>query len=233
MPISGATAITLPDAGIVLTGGTNGMGFVPSSYGFNVFTGQWTTLPAPAAPRTVHGSALISPTQWFVAGGTGYLASAERYDATTMVWSPLPALPAGLSSPLAAADSTGRLYVFGGYTLSPLLAQSTLYQLSPGATAWTMLAPLPLARGRVFGSGVDRQGRFYMAGGATRITPAPEDIVDNVDRFDPATGQWESLTPMPTPRCNHAMTFDTQGRIYVIAGNTPAGLSGSVDVFTP
>ena len=233
MPRSGTMALTLADGGIVVMGGSNG-GRMPMLF-FNVFTGQWTMGSQGLNERELAAFSMTPNGDWYVAGGGGFKATAERYSPAQGAWSALPSLPFGLSTPGGGADSQGRLYAFGGY---PNVNGATVlnFQLAPDAGAWTQVTSMPVAKGRFGNSVTDPQGRFYVVGGSADIFAGigAGVVESSVERYDPATNSWDTVTPMPVPRCNHAVAIDAQGRVFVIGGHTGASaLSTRVDVYNP
>ena len=61
--------------------------------------------------------------------------------------------------------------------------------------AWTTGPPLPTARDHLAGVS---DGRYAYALGGRELSS--DKNVNAVERFDPATGNWAAITPMPTPR---------------------------------
>jgi N-acetylneuraminic acid mutarotase len=74
-------------------------------------------------------------------------------------------------------------------------------------------------------------GRVYLFGGEDLDSSA---TFDAAERFDPATGRWEAVAPMPTSR--HGLGAAVLGSaIWVVGGGPRAGLSVSAanERFTP
>lgn len=73
--------------------------------------------------------------------------------------------------------------------------------------------------------GVALDGSVYLLGGVTGIEPLESgDVVVNevatVTRFDPATGRYRDVKPMPEPG-NHIGTVSHEGALYVLGGFAP------------
>ncbi|HYO25068.1 MAG TPA: hypothetical protein VEQ85_08960, partial [Lacipirellulaceae bacterium] len=141
----------------------------------------------------------------------------------------LPALPEPVAS-FGAAASDGWLYVYGGHTgeehvhsRDNLSNHFRRVKLTGGA--WEELpieAPLqglPL---------VAHGGKLYRAGGLSFRNAAGDDpdmhSVADFAAFDPRTGTWTSLAPLPEARSSHdaVVIGDT---LYVVGGWTLAGKS--------
>ncbi len=118
-------------------------------------------------------------------------------------------LPEATSS-FGAAVSNGWLYVYGGHVV-PTHAYSTeavsgrfsRLRLADGTT-WERLPDGPPLQGMNLAA---HAGKLYRVGGMQpRNKPGEkQDIrsVADVARFDPASGAWESLPPLPVPRSSH------------------------------
>ncbi|WP_286216698.1 Kelch repeat-containing protein [Demequina sediminis] len=119
------------------------------------------------------------------------------------------------------------MYVVGGKNDTG--HQSEVYAYDTVARTWTEVAPLP-------GAAVENPaiasvgGKLYAFGGST----APfSGAVSNAASFDPATGAWTSLPPMPTAR-GGAGAAVVDGKIYVVGGMDASGTSlATVEIFDP
>lgn len=135
----------------------------------------------------------------------------------------LKALPEATSS-FGAAAADGWLYVYGGH-ISPTHSYSTSAvsghfarrRLSDDGT-WETLPAGPPAQGLNLAA---YQGRIYRVGGMQpRNEPAaPSDThsLDAVARFDPGSGAWEALPPLPAPRSSHDVVV-VGTRLFVLGG---------------
>jgi len=79
---------------------------------------------------------------------------------------------------------------------------------------WTTLAPMPTPREGLGLAVVNN--KIYTIGGQTG-RGFSDTVLDTNEMYDPATNTWTTLTPIPTPRANFAITTH-QNKIYVIAG---------------
>lgn len=136
---------------------------------------------------------------------------------------PYPDLPEGITS-FGAAVAGRHLYIYGGHkgtahrysTADQTDAFLRLNLDKP--KGWEELPSGPRLQGLAL---VAHKGLLYRIGGFAARN-APEDdhdlwSVDDVARFDPATGKWESLPPLPEPRSSHdaAVVGDS---IFVVGG---------------
>src|SRR5690606_6324908 len=147
------------------------------------------------------------------------------YDPATDAWTTSPdSIPEGVNhAGLVYLD--GKLYLVGGFrgaTFDPIDAV-WIYDIAAGT--WTAGPPLPTARGAMAVAVLN--GKIHVIGGnaanAGALNPAEHNVgpdassVGTHEVFDPATGQWTRLPPMPTAR-NHAGAAVLNGRIHVFAG---------------
>jgi len=120
-----------------------------------------------------------------------------------------PPLPKAVSS-LGAITSGGYLYVYGGhagkthsYDTDGVLG--TFHRLKlDGGTKWEELAKGPILQGMNL---VTHGGKIYRIGGM-QPRNAPGEPTDNhsvstCSRFDPVTGKWEDIAPLPAARSSH------------------------------
>jgi hypothetical protein len=139
----------------------------------------------------------------------------------------LPPLPEASSS-LGAVASDGFLYVYGGHvapvhTYSTEAASGQFHRLAIQGDAatpatWEKLAGGPRLQGMNLAA---HRGLIYRVGGMDpRNLPGEEAdsySVATVARFDPATGSWNDLPPLPEPRSSHDVV-SLGDALYVAGG---------------
>ncbi len=125
-------------------------------------------------------------------------------------------LPEGTSS-FGAAVADGWLYVYGGHVVrthsySTEAVSGRFNRLNLATSAWETLPAGPPLQGMNL---VAHGGKIYRVGGMQpqNAPGTPQDIrsVTDVARFDPQTGRWEALPPLPLARSSHDV---------VVVGNT-------------
>jgi N-acetylneuraminic acid mutarotase len=145
-----------------------------------------------------------------------------RHYATLVFDAPYPPMPEATSS-FGSVVSDGWLYVYGGhiakthsYSKDAVSGQFHRLHLT-GTPVWEKLPAGPPLQGMNLAA---YAGKIYRIGGmAPRNEPtAPADIHSTADcaRFDPATGRWESLPPLPQPRSSHDVVV--LGDQLIVAG---------------
>jgi hypothetical protein len=178
----------------------------------------WETTPGERGGKSYaeirHYATLV-----FDAGiGTGATQSSAERRATRIA-----TLPEATSS-FGAAASDGWLYVYGGhvvpthfYSTEAVSGRFSRLRLADGKT-WESLPDGPPVQGMNLAA---HGGKIYRVGGMQpRNKPGePQDIhsIADVARFDPATGKWETLPPLPVPRSSHDV---------VVVGNTLVVVGG-------
>jgi len=84
------------------------------------------------------------------------------------------------------------------------------------ALGWTLLAPLPVARGETATAVAD--GRLYIVGGLAGL---PGEASAEVSVYDPAGDAWSTAGHLPTAR-HHAAAAALGGTIYIAGGGPSA-----------
>jgi N-acetylneuraminic acid mutarotase len=107
--------------------------------------------------------------------------------------------------------------IIGAYGDTPTMGGDTiltrLYNISTNSWGLGMPAPLPPRAEEAYGE-TTHGGFLYVIGGRSGVG-----VINNLERYDPVTNTWATLTPMPTARAAAAAAvFDNS--IYVIGGRT-------------
>jgi N-acetylneuraminic acid mutarotase len=189
---------------------------------FDPGTGEWTSRADMPSRVTHRNPVVVGDTIWLAGGFVGddpgpttaetwkYVPGADRWIAGP----PLPAPRAGG----VLFEHGGMLHYVGGFGVDRDTSRADHWTLKLRSqdAGWRSAPPLPRARGHV--AGVTLGGFLYVIGGCVRHDPVQVDV-DWVDRFDPATGTWLAVAPLPTPRSHvEPSTFVHGGRIYVVGG---------------
>jgi N-acetylneuraminic acid mutarotase len=116
--------------------------------------------------------------------------------------------------------------IIGAYGFTPTLGGDTiltrLYNISTNSWSLGLPAPLPPRSEEAYGE-TTHGGFLYVIGGRSGLCPGPPaGVCNNLERYDPVTNTWATLTPMPTARAAAAAAvFDNS--IYVIGGRLSGG----------
>ncbi|MET8700782.1 DUF6603 domain-containing protein [Kitasatospora sp. NPDC004723] len=229
--------VRLGSGGVLAVGGlgTDGAA-LKSAEGYDPVAGTWSTLPgAMNTARYGHSVTALASGHVLAAGGTGArgaepvaLASAELFDPTTGTWSAAGPMTDARTGHRAVALRNGSVLVVGGTVSTGRgpapLAYCELYD--PGAGTWKPTGGLTTARvghqatllpdGRVLVTGGDtptgRPRGGYRAGS-----------VATAELYDPTTGQWTPVSPMPGGRSRHRAVLLSTGKVLVLGGTGAPG----------
>ena len=116
------------------------------------------------------------------------------------------------------------LYVYGGHTGEAHVYSEKTHSLHFVRTDLSKAAKwekLPFKRPlQGFGMAAHK-GKVYLAGGSQATNPEGEksnlSSVAEVSVYDPASGKWSQLTPLPEPRSSHELVAH-KGKLYVVGG---------------
>jgi N-acetylneuraminic acid mutarotase len=143
----------------------------------------------------------------------------------------LPALPNAVTS-FGAAVVGDDVYVYGGhfgdshhYSDSGQSGDFMRLSLANGKATWESLPGGPKLTGLAL---VEHAGKLYRVGGFTAKNKENEDqslwSQESFACFDPASGQWSELAPLPSGRSSHDAAV-VDGRLYVVGGWNMQGTS--------
>lgn len=167
----------------------------------------------------------------YVAGGYGRLVDANtsraffRYDPEADRWSRLPDMP--LPRAAGAVGILGHRLIWAGGAKNSI-ARSEAFAYDFRSRRWSRLPSMHTRREHV-GEAV-LGGKLYVLGGR-----APKSLaVDTAERFDPRTGEWETLPTMPVPSGGLAAVSLDDAVVAVSGGNDEAEtVTGAVQEFDP
>ncbi|THF67631.1 hypothetical protein E7T06_20240, partial [Deinococcus sp. Arct2-2] len=202
------------------------------AYLYDPATTLWTALAYMPDKGVTHAGLTSDGASLYYAGG--YLANATwngqifgtkavwRYDPASNTYSRLPDLPIERAAgQLEYLD--GKLHYFGGTNLARTqnVGDHYVLDLTGGAPAWTVAAPLPNPRHHM-GSAV-LGGKIYAVGGQQGHDQASV-TQPSLHVYDPATDTWTALRNLPRARSHIAnTTFVLGGRLIVAGGESGHG----------
>jgi hypothetical protein len=166
-----------------------------------------------------------------VRGSPGPAPLQSRETSEASLRSALPPLPEPVSS-FGAVVAGGWLYVYGGHigtehehSAANLSNHFRRLRLSDAAQ-WEELPMQTRLQGLAL---VAHHGKIYRIGGMNARNATIDDEEDlhssaEFAEFDPSTGQWTALAPLPAPRSSHNAVV-IGDRLYVVGGWALAGSS--------
>lgn len=200
----------------------------------------WTSL----APLPTARGGLASVTvdgQVFVIGGdtsgeSQALHTVEAYDPRTGTWHTVNSAGLTPREDFGAATADGRIYAIGGYD-SNGNASDVVESFDPRdpAAGWRSEAPLPIVspsgwQGDGGLAAAAHNGLIYAVGGYDQ----DNDLLSNLEIYNPRSNTWTSGAPMPTARGLLRATF-ADGRLYTVGGLDASGtvVFDTVEAYDP
>lgn len=182
--------------------------------------------------RRTHFSLSALDGQLFAIGGRsaeGILSTVECYVPSSNAWQPR----AVMEMPRcchASATVNGTILVTGGYINSAY--SRTVSRYDPTTDSWARAADLSTPRG--WHCAASLRDRAYVVGGS-QLGPRGERVdVLPVESFNPATGQWSYVAPLPVGVSTAGLT-SVEGRLYLLGGwnESEKRYKNSVQTFDP
>ncbi len=222
--LEGAIAIVLTDGRIVILGGGSGCG---SDHACNVYStayvytpthNTWSLLPSMQSPRYRFAAALGSDGRIYAIGGwygNTALSSVEAFSFKTNSWTYVFSLPQPERAAAAAVDAKGNLYVMGGDNgaADGAIYYNNVYRYT--SNGWMAVAAMPTAREDLTATrGPD--GQIFAIAGYNSSGP-----LSTVEAYNPTTGVWSTLTPLPSTTCCVVAVTLPGGKIAVVGGGDP------------
>lgn len=163
----------------------------------------------------------LPPHEHGAARSDGSVGTHEAYDPATDTWTRLAPMPTPRNH-LGAAVIAGRIHALGGRIPGDM--ELTVHEVyDPVTDSWATAPPLPTGRSGI--AVIAHQGLIYVFGGET-VRTLRRKTFDEAERFDPASGRWQRLPPMPTAR--HGLgAASVGGGIYLLGGGPRPGMAFS------
>ncbi|HYP22334.1 MAG TPA: kelch repeat-containing protein [Actinomycetota bacterium] len=199
---------------------------VPLVEVYDVRSDTWASAPPLPVPVN-HAMAAEHDGVVYVAGGytavvfgaiPGFFAFEDG------AWKPLPPMPETRAA-AGMVEHDGKLYVIGGFSQQGELATTTLvYDVAAGSWSTEPGMPEPREHHML----VEHDGLIYVIGG--RIG-SPDTNLNDVQRFDPATGEWKELAPMRQPRSGHTCAVTANDLIACLGGEATGAVFDSAEAY--
>lgn len=215
-------AWTVLDDKIWIAGGIREGETLDTVESFDPRTEDWQ--PQPSLPIPLHhATAATYKGEVVVLGGaTDNIAepSDKVFALRDGTWTELPALQHGRAG-AAAAVVGDKLVVVGGQSDKQLVVPTEVFD----GESWTQGADMPTPREHL--AAVSDGSYVYAVGG--RSLSADENTAA-FERFDPSSGEWNTLPDMPTPRGSYGAAY-IDGRIVAVGGEEPTRVLPTVEMY--
>ena len=182
---------------------------------------QWVTLKPMNEARIEPAVASDNQGRIYAIGGSSSsigrgtdLSSVERYDSSSGSWSYVAALPFAINGARAVTDSTGKIYVAGGWDVNynPL---TSIEVYDPSSGSWSQLAQHMQTPRAVFGFAIDSKDRLYVAGGET--TQFETNTVETLDLLA-QNPTWTPLPSLNSSRQLGGLVLGADNYLYAVGG---------------
>jgi len=181
----------------------------------------WVTNSPMETGRSWHTATLLPNGKVMVAGGEGFMNSAELFNPHTGTWTNTGAMNTGRWQATATLLHDGKVLVAGGYGGSyGALSSAELY--NPATGKWVITGSLNVPR-RLHTATLLNDGKVLVTGGVVGG--------DSAELYNPASGTWSLTGSMSTERWFHAATLLPTGKVLVTGGNPP--LLSSTELYDP
>ena len=203
-------------------------------YQFDTLSGNWSKgATIPANRRRGSTAAAVYNKKIYIVGGNtrGHSGGAvnwfDEFDPATGQWQPLADAPDARDH-ASIAIVGDQLVVAGGRrsdhpnTFGNTVGRTNIYDLKQ--QRWTTAANIPTQRAGTMAVGVGSE--LIVLGGESLAT---KDAHDAVEAFDIFSGNWRSLSPLPTARHGGAAVV-LNNNVHVVAGSRQRGGAPETDV---
>jgi len=181
---------------------------------------SWVPKARMLSTRTSFGVAVVDGKIYAIGGhpfGGVTTDVNEEYDPTTDKWISKKKLP-GIRAWFGTVVYDNEIYVIGGAWFLSGSELNEIMVYSPATDTWnTNKAAMPTARSGIEANIVDNE--IFVIGGRNS-----DRILDVNEVYDPAVGDWETKTSIPSPVYNYASVV-VDKKIYIIGGFT-LGING-------
>ena len=216
----GHTATLLANGEVLVAGGGNATGFLPSAELYNPATGKWTTTGLMTTARGSHTATLLPNGEVLVVGGVSNgsspwsnscAATAELYNPSTGQWTTTGSMTKTRASHTATLLSNGSVLVAGGICNGgSAYADNSVELYDPSTGTWKATASMNVARVNTAATLLPN-GQVLIAGGnSTSSGGTSAELYDH--------GHWTLTGSMNVYRPNLTATLLPNGDVLVFGG---------------
>lgn len=227
-PRVACAAVALADKIYVLGGRDTSGRALSTVERFDPQYGRWEEIAAMGVGRRGVAAVTVGNGIHAIGGqcGVSTLASTERFDPIQNTWQRLFPLQCARYA-ARAVTVRGYTYVIGGLGSSIGRALDSVERVRPNSMGnWELMPPMRLRRAHFAAAVVSN--KIYVAGGYDGNW---QDLGD-LERFDPETSTWETLSPLGFPRWGMS-TASSSGSMYILGGKVFGSAVDSVERYDP
>ena len=146
----------------------------------------------------------------------------ESYNPETNTWHEIAAPPSG-SKQHAGTTCNGKIYISGGLDWDLVLNSMSCYDTE--SNTWSIKSGM--LQPRADHCMEAHMGKLYVVGGwRDHAVTGNRVILDNLDCYNPAINQWETLSVVPNPTYHCSMSV-LSNCLYIIGGLQHSGFNGA------
>lgn len=147
----------------------------------------------------------------------------EVYDPARTVWRVEPSTEVLRDQLQSTLLLDGRVLVVGG------TSDKKTEIFDPQSHLWSTVAPISTARQSGHSLTLLNDGRVLLLGGVSESG----EMTASAEVFYPASGQWSTISRMPSPRKNHQAVLLNDGKVLVAGGILKRGKGSSAWLYDP
>ena len=217
----GFTATLLPNGKVLIAGGANANGQVPTAELYDPSSGTFSLTGNLNTPRLYHTATLLPNGQVLIAAGitgastTTYLASAELYNPSTGTFTFTGSMATARGLFTATLLTNGEVLAAGGddnNLTPPYVSSAELY--NPTTGKWSTTGSLNTARYNHTATLLS-DGRVLIVGGAAHLA--------STELYDPSRGTFKNAANLNTGRTDHSTVLLTNGEALTMGGYDGSG----------
>lgn len=213
----------LGDGDVIVFGGSTRTALqVADSARYDAATSTWTaTGPLPAAVSQPSAVTLADGRVLATGGHAGVeTADASIFDPQSNSWTAVAPMAVARRGHTLTLLADGTVLAAGGTGGGSYFDDAERYD--PVSDSWTPVAAMPSRHADHTATRL-ADGSVVVVGGAEAPNAPWGEMSAAVTRFDPATGTWSALPPLPQARVQHTTTLLPDGALLVVGGIGPSG----------
>ncbi len=225
------SATLLQDGRVLLAGGAEEGGSLTSAELFDPVTGTFTPTGSLVEGRSLHSATLLGDGRVLLAGGGVInagdeespppLTSAEVFDPATGTFTAADPMGGPRAMHSATLLHDGTVLLIGGSGGDMVL--TSMERFDPATGSFSGAGALATGRALHTATLID-DGSVLVVGGMSQSgAEAETEMLDSIERYDPASGTVTQLGTLGTPRGGHTATLLPDGHVLVIGGMDAEG----------
>lgn len=196
------------------------------------YTINWTKIAESPTKRGWMPAVTLNDKMYLIGGiietSLSSTPSMEVYDPATDSWDTTKGKMVYRRYAHSANVINGKIYVMGGIQDFIGPAMNSIEAYDPQTDQWEVVEVMPQARAAHATCVLN--GKIYVIGGETAEPTKADNLLDDVEVFDPASYSWETKAPLPVPMAYLSASV-VNGKIYVFGGTASPPWEGEPTVY--